>query len=421
MKLLKKISKIFIFILVPIIVISLYFLMPSLKETSQLKTNNTLNKMTKLTTEDDIDDFVNNNSNINIKLKYTYNDDKKKGIVISQSIKVGEDLSKYKELEILISLGKFDPDKLSSSAINELGRIPIMMYHGIVDMKSDDTKYTGGNVDKDGYTRTTEAFRADLEFYYQNNYRMIRLEDYVEGNIDTEYGKSPLVLTFDDGNENNIKITGLDAEGNIEIDPNSAVGILEEFKQKYPDFNVTATFFVNDTLFNQPTYDEEIIKWLVNNGYDVGNHTRGHIDIKDETYETVSSSIGYVYNQLENIIPDKYVKIVALPFGSPYKKDHENFSAILSSSYEDKTYETVAALRVGWDAEESPYSKSFDKTFLKRCRAYDNNGQEFDISMVFSNLEKNKYISDGSRDTVVFSCQNQNKLGEITTKEVKCY
>lgn len=71
---------------------------------------------------------------------------------------------------------------------------------------------------------------------------MIRLNDYINGIVDVELGKSPIVLTFDDGLENNIKVTGLDSDGNIIIDPNSAVGILEEFKKKYPDFNVTATF-----------------------------------------------------------------------------------------------------------------------------------------------------------------------------------
>jgi hypothetical protein len=91
--------------------------------------------------------------------------------------------------------------------VNELGRIPVMMYHGIQNITK--TNYPGGNIDEEGYQRTATAFRKDLEFYYQNNYRMIRLNDYVQGIIDVPIGKSPLVLTFDDGNANNIKVTGL--------------------------------------------------------------------------------------------------------------------------------------------------------------------------------------------------------------------
>ena len=73
--------------------------------------------------------------------------------------------------------------------VDELGEVPIMMYHGVHNKKSSDTNYIGGNVDKDGYTRTAEAFRNDLEFYYQNGYRMIKLSDYINGKIDVEYGK----------------------------------------------------------------------------------------------------------------------------------------------------------------------------------------------------------------------------------------
>ena len=42
--------------------------------------------------------------------------------------------------------------------------------------------------------------------------------------------------------------------------------------------------------------------------------------------QTIQKEIAYVYDELEKIIPNKYVKIIALPFGSPYKKTHENYN-----------------------------------------------------------------------------------------------
>ena len=338
----------------------------------------------------------------------------------SQSIKVNSEIKENQDLDIVVSLGKLDKEKLASDKINELGTVPIMMYHGIINKPSDQTEYTGGNVDKDGYNRTSEAFYKDLEFYYENGYQMIRLNDYVNGKIDVDYKKSPIILTFDDGNDNNIKVTGLDEDGNIIIDENSAVGILEKFKKEHPDFNVTATFFVNGTLFNQPEYDEKIIKWLVENGYDVGNHTENHLDIKKSSSEQVQKEIVSVYQQLEEIIPDKYVKIIALPFGSPYSKEHSNYKYVLNSTYNNKSYETIAALRVGWEPEVSPFHKDFDKTFLKRVRAYDNNGEEFDIEMVFNMLETKRYISDGNVDTIVTSQDNSDLIGD-TNLEVIYY
>lgn len=383
---------------------------------------NKINKdvMIKLNTLEEVKKFA-KDKNIEANITYEYSDTIEKNKVISQSIKEGESIKGITSFDVIISNGKLDKEKLASDGINELGRIPIMMYHGIREKTSSSTGTVGGNVDKDGYNRTPEAFREDLEFYYEKGYRMIRLEDYIKGKINTEYGKSPIVITFDDGNEDNIKVTGLDDNGNIIIDKNSAVGVLEEFKKKHPDVPVTATFFVNGGIFNQPEYNEKILKWLVDNGYDVGNHTQTHLDIKKSSGDRVQKEIAYVYDELEKIIPGKYVKIIALPFGSPYVKTNENFKYVLSTNYDGKTYDTEAALRVGWEPEVSPYDKDFDPTFLKRCRAYDNNGKEFDIDMVFTSLENNRYVSDGNSDTIIVKSDKESSINNNYDKKVITY
>lgn len=335
--------------------------------------------------------------------------------IFKQSIAVNTEIKENDTLTVYVSLG-INYEELK---VNELGNVPIMMYHGIHNI--DNNEYTGGNVDKDGYQRTKDAFAKDLEFYYNSGYRMIRLEDYVNGIIDVEAGYSPIILTFDDGLENNIKVTGLDEEGNIIIDPNSAVGVLEQFKKKYPDFNVTATFFVNGGLFQQSQYNEKILNWLVDNGYDIGNHSYSHADFTTISKEKSVYEIGSVYNLLDKYIPNKYVNIVALPFGSPYDKDHSNFSAILNGSYNDKTYQTISTLRVGWEADYSPFSSKFDPTFLKRIRAYDNNGVEFDIEMNFKILEGNRYISDGDKDTITVPQDQADKVVNNYNLKVNTY
>ena len=370
---------------------------------------------------EEVNNFSKEHSDIKVTINYEYNDEIEKDKVISQSVKEGTNIEEVKEIEVLVSLGKLDKKKLASDKINELGKVPIMMYHGIREKTANSTGTVGGNVDKDGYNRTPEAFRKDLEFYYENGYRMVRLSDYIHGDIDTEYGKSPIVITFDDGNEDNIKVTGLDDNDNIIIDKDSAVGVLEEFKKNHPDVPVTATFFVNGGIFNQEEYNEKILKWLVDNGYDVGNHTKTHLDIKKSSGDRVQEEIAYVYDELEKVIPGKYVKIIALPFGSPYVKSHENYKYVLSSTYNGKTYDTEAALRVGWEPEVSPYDKEFDMTFLKRCRAYDNNGKEFDIKMVFNMLENNRYISDGNENTIVISSNDEDALNNENNKRVITY
>lgn len=362
-----------------------------------------------------------NDYQLDINISYEYSDNIEKDNIISQSISKDSVINIGDKLDLVVSLGKLDKDKFKSDGINELGKVPIMMYHGIKNMKNSETDYTGGNVDRDGYTRTSEAFRNDLELYYSKGYRMIKLSDYINGDIDVEYGKSPIILTFDDGNENNIKVTGLDSKGNIIIDPNSAVGILEEYKKKYPDYNVTAIFFVTNALFNQPDYNEKILNWLVDNGYEVGNHTKGHDNFTKINTDKTQEVVGYMYNKLESVLGDKYSKIIALPFGSPYNKNHDNYKYIINGSYNGVKYETVAALRVGWEPEVSPFHKNFDKTFLKRCRAYDNNGVDFDIEMTLRILDKNRYISDGNIDTIVTSSNNNDIINNDFKKELILY
>ena len=358
------------------------------------------NKMIDLSNKsiDEIKEYAIKNE-LNLEIDYEFSDIEKDKI-ISQSIEVDSNINKNDNLKIIISKG-IDYDTLyKENKVNEFGNIPIMMYHGIVNKLDEDTPYTGGNVDKDGYHRTTESFIKDLEFYYSEGYRMIRLEDYVKGVIDVPLGKSPIVLTFDDGLENSIKVTGVDDNGII-IDPNCAVGILESFKKKYPDYNVTATFFVNGTLFRQPKYNEQILNWLVDNGYDIGNHSYNHADFTKISESKSEEEIGKLYNLLDKYIKDKYINIVALPFGSPYKKSHNNFKHIINSSYENVVYNTISTLQVGWEANYSPFSSNFDESFIKRIRAYDNNGTNFDITHNFNRLKNNKYISDGDKNKIV--------------------
>ncbi len=340
-----------------------------------------------------------------------YNNEYAKGVIIESSYIDNK-------IYVKVSKGAIDKDVYREKAVNELGKVPIMMYHGIID--TEENKYTGGNVDKDGYNRTSNAFRNDLEFYYNNGYRMIRLNDYVNGIIDVPLGLSPIIITFDDGNKNNFNVLGRNDDGSLEIDPNCAVGILEEFKKKHPDITVTATFFVMEGLFNQKEYNEEILNWLVNHGYDVGNHTTTHPDFTTISTAKTQEVVGKMYQKLDKILKDKYVKIIALPFGSPYKITHSNYPYIIKGEYDGIPYETEAILRVGWEPEVSPFDTSFDKSFLKRCRAYDNNGKEFDIQMVFKNLEKNRYISDGDKELIVIKENDEKKLNN-TYQNVLAY
>ncbi len=396
----KKKLKIKNFLLLIIVIIFIIIIIPKGKK-EEVVVKKDLSTMT----VDEIKAYGDEN-NIKVNTNYEYSTTISKDKVIS----VKEDNN---VINLVLSKGDYDDSYFRDKKVNEMGKVPIMMYHGIID--TEDNQYTGGNVDKNGYKRTAKAFREDLEFYYKNGYRMIRLEDYIHGKIDVPIGYSPIILTFDDGDADNCKVLGKNSDGSLQIDPNSAVGILEEFKKKYPDFGVTATFFVMSGIFNQSQYNKDIVNFMINNGYDIGNHTISHPDFTKISEEQSVKEVGKMYKTLDSYLGDKYVKIIALPFGSPYKKEHANYKHILSGTYDGYEYKTEAALRVGWEPEVSPFNKNFDPTFLKRCRAYDNNGKEFDIEMVFKNLEKNRYISDGDIDRITVPSKEKDNISSEYT------
>ena len=308
----------------------------------------------------------------------------------------------------------YTAEEYRNAGVNELNSVPILMYHRIYGMKNSETSYTGGNVDKDGYNRTSEAFEADLRSFYEQGYRMMRLTDFVDGYIDVPFGYSPLILTFDDGIRD-VVLEGWNDDGTPKFDPTCAIGILEKIKTEYPDYNVTATFFVNDTLFeNGEENDKKVMKWMVDNGYDIGNHTRDHAKLGDCNAEEIEKQVGYMYKKLDSIIPGQYVNIVALPYGSPESMgpEHPEYEKIFAGTYDGFEYTTKASLLCAWTRSYSPFVRDYEYRRIRRIRGYDNGGEYWDIEDNFKQLNNGKrYISDGEPDTIVFP-SSDNSSGD---------
>lgn len=269
---------------------------------------------------------------------------------------------------------------------NEIGEIMIVMYHGIGDEETT-------------WQRTPENLKKDLEYMYQNGYRMISLNDYAKGIINTELGYTPIILTFDDGRQNNFDIT--ENNGEAVIDPNCAIGILEEFKGKYPDFNITASFFLGTNIFGQEEYSNYKLNWLIDNGYDVGNHTYSHNEIENLNGDEIQFEIGSVNNIINKFIPDYKVETLALPHGSNPKEEFvEN---MISGVYENKYYKNIAVLDVGWRPAFSPFDTCTNFTSLYRVTGSEINVDGcgiYDYFQQFNDEKRDKFISDGNPEVV---------------------
>ena len=279
---------------------------------------------------------------------------------------------------------------------NELGEIMILMYHGV-------------GPEESVWQRTPDNFRKDLVYMYHNGYRMISLNDYAKGEIKTEAGFTPIILTFDDGRQNNFNF--IEVNGEMVLDPDCAVGIMEEFKNKYPDFNVTASFFLGTNPFGQKEYAQEKLDWIIDNGYDLGNHTYSHNEMSKLNSDEIQIEIGSVNNIIKQYLPDYVVETLALPHGSNPKD--EFIESMLKGEYEGNKYETIAVLDVGWRPSYSPFDTLTNFNSLYRVTASEINVDNCGIYDYFKSYEDNireRFISDGNPDVVTIPKRHSEYL-----------
>lgn len=294
---------------------------------------------------------------------------------------------------------------------NENGEIMVLMYHGITDKE-------------DVWDRTHENFRRDLKILYDKGYRPISLKDFANNNITTEAGYTPIVLTFDDGRQNNFDV--IEENGEKKIDPNSAVAILEEFNKEHPDFPLEATFFLNGTNpFRQPELIEYKLKYILDKGMDIGNHTIDHNDMTNvSSKEKVQEYIAKQVEFINSIVPDYEVNTYALANGGRPDESLENYLA--EGRFEGESYKNIAILNVGWKPSVSPIDKDFNPLAIQRVRAsetaVDGVGM-YDWMEGFDNDPSRKFISDGAPNIVTIPKSKEENIDKekIIDKELYIY
>ena len=280
---------------------------------------------------------------------------------------------------------KLTQDELNIIQPNELGEVMVVMYHGLGKKNS-------------AYVRTPDSFRADLKDYYEMGFRPINLGDYVDGNIEVEAGMTPIVLTFDDGNRSNFNL--IEQDGEWVIDPDCAIGIITAFNEAHPDWALKGSFFLNGgTPFGQKEHVNYKVNWLVENGFEVGNHSYGHEDLTEQDQAGIQKTLGRNIQEIESRIEGYTVNTLALPFGKR-PKDQVRYDLVTAGAYEGVPYEHKAILLVGWKPEVSVFDKSFDPLAIMRVQSGDG---EFQMIHWLADYRKNphkRFISDGNVKTI---------------------
>jgi peptidoglycan/xylan/chitin deacetylase (PgdA/CDA1 family) len=237
---------------------------------------------------------------------------------------------------------------------------------------------------------------------YDNGYRLISRDDYLDMNIDIELGYTPILLTFDDGLSSTFS---LNLEDDVLIaNPDSAIGILEAFKEEHPDFGEGGCLFINDN-YNNTFYGEgtltERFEWLIDHGYDIGNHSATHSNFSGLSSEGLQKEIGKIEALIMELLPTYNVRTLSYPFGVRPIESLRNLA--LDGIYNEVAYNYDAAFAVG---PTSPYyaptNIKFNPLLVARVRGSE--GETGDLWFYFDYYNDHpdkRYISDGVASTLV--------------------
>jgi peptidoglycan/xylan/chitin deacetylase (PgdA/CDA1 family) len=232
---------------------------------------------------------------------------------------------------------------------NELGLVPVMMYHRI------QPRITGE------YDMTPADFRAQLQTLFAMGMRPVRTIDLVRGHFPIKAGYTPVVLTFDDGYPNQF---ALDAAGNV--DPHSGVGILIGVCKEFPDCTPAGSLNINKNPFGLSTPAEQRrgLARLHQLGFEIANHTFNHDDLSRLSAGGVQEDFVKLQHLVESAVPGASVLTMALPFGiSPH--DH---GLSRRGSWHGETYRNEGVLNVGANPSASPFATAFDPMSIPRIR-----------------------------------------------------
>ena len=295
---------------------------------------------------------------------------------------------------------------------NEIGEIMIIMYHGLV--------YENASP----YDRTIEGFRSDLQWLYDEGYRLISMYDLINNNITTPAGFTPVVISFDDGRSSAFSFVE-DEDGNLTPAPDSAVYIMNAFYEENPDFGRTAIFFVNyhPEPFRGAGTFEERFRYLIDHGFEIGNHGLMHQNFALLNARSLQREIGQMDQFIRGIIPDYNSLVLAYPFGIRPWPDLRHY--VMEGEYYYAPYSHAWALRVGnTGVPANPHHINFDPTNVSRVVGTDlstpyRRVPDFGYMMRF--YERNphlRFISDGDPNTLtVPECQlhlvNMYSLGDM--------
>jgi len=283
---------------------------------------------------------------------------------------------------------------------NEMGRIPIVEWHQVVD--ADGT-----------YKVSRDRFLAELTELHARGYVPISLGDYLDRKIDIPAGKSPVLFTFDDASPS--QFSYIEKGGQLTIDPRSAIGILNEFLKTHSDWKPRGVFCmlpaaqVGHAFFGEKGIAGQKSEWrfkkvqyLQQQGFDLCNHTLWHAQLNKYSDAVVQEQLARGAMAIDSAVPGYKIRGFALPYGLWPK----NRALAFSGSWFDKKskrevkYSNEAVFEVAGGPARSPYDPLFNPHSMPRVQLQGGTKLKPTLDALDKPGATARYVSDGNSATV---------------------
>ena len=242
---------------------------------------------------------------------------------------------------------------------NELGHIPIIMYHSVDDSKP---------FDKNGLNISTKTFKLHIELFLSKGMYPINVRDIRSHQTLSEVpeGFIPIALSFDDGRRSQFCYSANDL-----ISKDCAVAILESTTAQYPTrWRNRASFYVmpkssyNLEPFQQTGRAAEKLTHLITQGFEVGNHSWRHLSLSNMSSKQVQAEVLNAFYGIKKICPTATLDTFCVPFGAyPHIQDWRK--VLLNPLRQQTTMHHVVLMAWG-GSSFSPFDTRYDSTRVHR-------------------------------------------------------
>lgn len=291
--------------------------------------------------------------------------------------------------------------ELAELGVNELGRVLVMEWHKIEGV--------------DGrWENSLATFKAQLAELRDRGYRPVSAGEFIEGTFPIPAGTTPVLLTFDDSYKEHFYF-GEDGEPAAD----SVVGILQAMEQQDPTFRAKAVFsFYWPYPFRETDRPliERKLRWLVDNGFDLANHTYTHDNLREMTDAEVVDNLSKAEAELRAVVgEDHRVRVMTLTQGIwPQNKD-----LAMRGEGNGITYEHDIALEVGFMPTRSPHHAEYDPRSVQRVQAW---LEEYEKWIAWMDEEPGRrFVSDGDPTTVTYPVSWQDVAAPRDGLQVRTY